>query len=246
MTTIVNGTTGLTFPDGVTQSSGIAAPGASGNVLTSNGTTWTSAAAVVGLGGMQAFTTAGSGQTFTIPAGVTKVKVTVTGGGGGGGLYGGCSSACGGGAGGTAIKFLSGLTAGNTITVTVGAAGTSPTVDSVAGGTGGTSSIASGTQTITTVSATGGIGGFSSNAGGVSAGNGNGGTASSGDINIKGGGAPQLSPTGGGGASYWGGGGFATSAGSQTPNLAYGAGGGTSTISTIASPGAAGIVVFEW
>ena len=42
---IINGTSGATFPDGVTQASGVPAPGTSGNVLTSNGTIWTSAAA---------------------------------------------------------------------------------------------------------------------------------------------------------------------------------------------------------
>jgi hypothetical protein len=58
MTIILNGTTGVTFPNGVTMSDGTSAPvtaaqggtglssvGTAGNVLTSNGTTWTSAAA---------------------------------------------------------------------------------------------------------------------------------------------------------------------------------------------------------
>ena len=57
------------------------APGTSGNVLTSNGTTWTSATPATSLPGVlgQAFTSSG---TFTIPSGVTAVKVTVVGGGG--------------------------------------------------------------------------------------------------------------------------------------------------------------------
>jgi hypothetical protein len=60
------------------------APGTSGNVLTSNGTTWTSAAVASSYVGpnFQAFTASG---TFTVPAGITKVAVTVIGGGGGGG-----------------------------------------------------------------------------------------------------------------------------------------------------------------
>lgn len=58
MTIILNGTTGVTFPNGVTMSDGTSAPvtaaqggtglnavGTSGNVLTSNGTTWVSQAA---------------------------------------------------------------------------------------------------------------------------------------------------------------------------------------------------------
>ena len=57
------------------------APGTSGNVLTSNGTNWTSQAAAAGGGDyiMQVFTTPG---TWTKPAGLKAVKVTVVGGGG--------------------------------------------------------------------------------------------------------------------------------------------------------------------
>ena len=59
---------------------GVASPGTSGNVLTSTGSSWTSAApAASGFPGVlgQAFTSSG---TFTIPAGVTALKVTVVGG----------------------------------------------------------------------------------------------------------------------------------------------------------------------
>jgi hypothetical protein len=56
------------------------APGNSGNTLISNGTTWVSAAGFVGHQG-QLFTSSG---TFTVPEGITKVKVSLTGGGGGG------------------------------------------------------------------------------------------------------------------------------------------------------------------
>jgi len=44
MAMAINGTTGVTYPDGTTQAYGMPAPGTSGNVLTSNGTAWTSAA----------------------------------------------------------------------------------------------------------------------------------------------------------------------------------------------------------
>ena len=44
MSVIINGTAGVTFPDSVLQTSGVPSPGANGNVLTSNGTIWTSAA----------------------------------------------------------------------------------------------------------------------------------------------------------------------------------------------------------
>jgi hypothetical protein len=55
------------------------APGSSGNVLTSNGTTWTSAAASGGQFQTQLFTAPG---TWTKPASCTQVRVTVIGGGG--------------------------------------------------------------------------------------------------------------------------------------------------------------------
>lgn len=160
--------TGLPLTTGVTGTlpaanggTGLTAAGTSGNVLTSNGTTWTSATPAAGYVGPngQVFTTSG---TFTIPTGVTAIKVQVVGAGGGGGgsSSNNCSGGCGGGGGGGAVarQWFTGLTPSNTLTVTIGAAGTAGGAGS-AGGTGGTSSIASGTQTITTTSAAGGVGG---------------------------------------------------------------------------------------
>lgn len=143
---------------------GLSSPGASGNVLQSNGTGFvsTNVAFWPGMRG-QAFTSSG---TFTIPSGITALKVTVVGGGGGSGAgvkningwTGGYSG--GGGAGGVAIKYLTGLTPGNTLSITVGLGGTPGmgSANPTAGGIGGTSTIASGTQTITTVYAYGGLG----------------------------------------------------------------------------------------
>lgn len=224
----------------------VVAPGASGNLLTSNGTTWTSAApasSFVGFRG-QAFTSNG---TFTIPTGITAVKVTVVGGGGSGGaghfncfcgsaiVYGGG----GGGGGGTAISFFTGLTPGNTISVTVG-------------GAGGNSSVSSGTQSITT--ATGNAGSAGSAANSNFAGNsGAGGSASGGTINITGGGggSGDKDRTGGlGGNSFLGGtsrevytqaNGQAGVAGSL-----YGGGGGGGAGTGGGASGAQGIVIFEW
>ena len=105
----------------------------------------------------QVFTSSG---TFTIPA--TKVKVTVIGAGGGAVNSGAYSGA---GAGGTAIKWLSGLTVGATLTVTIGTGGS-------AGASGGSSTVTSGTQTISTIT-----GGGGSTGGAYYAGN-NGGSAS--------------------------------------------------------------------
>jgi len=130
--------------------------------------------------------------TFTIPTGKTVIKATIVGGGGGsGGVYwsDGSSNGISGGGGGAAVKYLTGLTPGNTLTVTVGNGGTAGTgVDGSAGpgGVGGTSSVASGTQSITTVSATGGAGGYAvNNAGAVFWVLG--GSGSNGDYNLTGG-----------------------------------------------------------
>lgn len=112
--------------------------------------------------------------TFTVPTGVTAVKVTVIGGGGGGGntVSGWTTGQGGGGGGGVAIEYLTGLTPGAAIAVTVGSGGSG-------GAAGGTSSFGA------YCSATGGSAGSASssllNAGG------SGGTGSGGDINLVGG-----------------------------------------------------------
>jgi hypothetical protein len=68
MSFIIDGTSGETFPNGSTQTVGIAAPGTSGNILTSNGTAWTSAAPAAS-GGMTLLgtltTTSGTTQTLS-------------------------------------------------------------------------------------------------------------------------------------------------------------------------------------
>ena len=222
------------------------APGTNGNVLTSNGTDWVSQAPAAGGGatgiGATVFTSSG---TFTIPSGVTAVKATIVGGGGGGGRGNG-QSAGGGGGGGAAIKYLTSLTAGNTISVTVGGAGTGRTGSAGTGTTGGTSSIASGTQSITTVSATGGSGGSGSNlASGATPGNG--GVGSSGDANINGcGGVYGFSNStdnayfgGIGGNSILGG-------GAVTTGTNYGGGGGGGASGNDGYNGGGGIVIFEY
>jgi len=238
-----NGTSAPTF----------VAPSTNGNVLTSNGTTWTSAAAPQpGLGGITVFTSNG---TFTIPSGKTVVKVTVIGAGGGGGY---ALSGSGGGGGGFAMKYLTGLTPGNTLTITVGTGG------ATSGGTGGSSSVASGTQTITTLTSTGGSGGSGLNAS-SSAWGGAGGTGSNGDINIAG-------TVGGNGALFLGcsgydvivqgGGGSAALYGPGQPSwiggtftlptnyasVGYGGGGmsGSNAFPIASRAGAGGIVIFEY
>lgn len=194
----------------------------------------------------QVFTSTG---TFTIPADVTAVKVTVVGGGGGGGgaQADGFAAGCGGG-GGAAIKYLTGLTPSGTLAVTVGAGGAGGAYNGTAT-TGGTSSVASGTQSITTVSATGGAGGGGSAVSGIAGGLG--GLGSSGDLNIAGGGGSAgnaSSGAGAGGSSIFGGGASGRFAGATNAGRAYGGGGAGSSGNTSASggAGAAGVVVFEW
>jgi hypothetical protein len=149
---------------------GVNAAGTTGNVLTSNGTAWVSQAAAAGGGDyiMLAYT---SPATWTKPAGLKAVKVTVIGAGGNGGS--GNITPCvnygaNGGGGGGAILYLDAPAVPGPITVTVG---TAPSKTSSFG---------------PLVSATGGTNG--SNAGPVPAPIGPyaGGTGSGGTVNIPG------------------------------------------------------------
>jgi hypothetical protein len=193
---------------------------------------------------LQKFTSSG---TFTIPANITSTKVTVVGGGGAGGGSTAANNGGGGGSGSIAIKYLSGLTPGNTLTVTVGAGGTG--ISAATGNVGSASSISSGTQTISTVSAPGGGGGFQIAA--QSPGGAGGVVATGGDIN--GGGASGTNSTGavsgGGGPTFLGGPGNPASGGPGNAALANtGSGGGGAGVgaSTAGGAGGSGIVIFEW
>ena len=214
---------------------GTVSSGTSGQFLTSGGpaagVSWTTAAGYVGPNAT-VFTSPG---TFTIPSTTTQIKVTVVGGGGSGGTR-GPGAATGGGAGGAAIKWLTGLTSGNTLAVTIGAGGTAVSGDTN-GNTGGTSSVASGTQPITTISATGGAGGITAFGNG-----GSGGLGSNGTLNLSGGvgtGNNASVVSGAGGNSIFGGGGNGGAAG--TANSGGGSGGGVT-----GTAGAAGVVIVEY
>ena len=185
--TLTVNSTAATITGAATFSNTLTLP-ASGIKFSDNSTLTT--APLSGFSNMQVFTANG---TFTVPAGVTKVKVTVVGGGGGGGgstsSYGGYGG--GGGGGGSAIKIISGLTPAGTVSVTVGAGGAASSGG--AGGAGGTSSFGA------YCSSTGGGGGVA-NYGDT----GLGGSGSSGDLNIVGGSGGG----GGGGTVSFGGSSF--------------------------------------
>jgi hypothetical protein len=203
--------------------------------------------------GISVFTSSG---TFTVPVGVGRVKVTVVGGGASGGSMGttGGWTGSGGGAGGAAIKYVSGLTPGNTVVVTVGQGGASPagsttTPGGLNGNPGGTSSFGA------FCSATGGKAGVGAT-GGNPYGIGDGGLGSGGDLNFEGGagidaqGNGTVPAGGGGGNSIFGGAGRAATArvASEQDGGAYGAGGGAaySAPSLMGGAGAGGVVIIEW
>ena len=162
------------------------APGTSGNVLTSNGSAWASQAIAAGGDYVAQFYT--SPATWTKPASVKAVKVTVIGGGGGGGGARGdpdnASNAGGGGGGGTAIEYLDAPAIPGPVSITVGS-----------GGAGGP---APGQQNSTTSGSGGGtssFGPFCSATGGSGSsgtGNGAGGNGSGGNINALGAGEAQV------------------------------------------------------
>lgn len=148
------------------------------NITFSSGTTYNGSAALtinsatVLAKNTQVFTT-GTAATYTAPANTQWVKITVVGPGGTGGAS-ATGRATGGGGGAVAIKWLS-ITAGQTLTYTVGTA------------SGTASTVSSGTLTITTITANSGTNGTSTAyATSITAG-GAGGTATGGDVNITGG-----------------------------------------------------------
>jgi hypothetical protein len=189
----------------------------------------------------QAFTS-GTAATYTAPANTQWVKVTVVGpGGNGAGATG--ARATGGGGGAVAIKGLA-MTAGQTLTYTVGATGTASTVSS-------------GTLTISTITANSGSNGTTTTyAASVTTGPA-GGAATGGDVNITGGlgGNSYGSSTAvafnfsgkGGDCPGFGSGGAAVGCVATTGLVGqgYGAGAGGSLGSATTAAGSGGIIIFE-
>lgn len=105
-----------------TSSFGTVAPGTAGNLLTSNGTAWTSAVAPPSGINMELFTANG---TWTPPTGITKAIVWVW--GGGGGAYSSGSGAIAyGGQGGACCVFITGITGAIAVTVGTGGGNSNP------------------------------------------------------------------------------------------------------------------------
>jgi hypothetical protein len=216
-----------------------------GEVVTWSGTAWTSAA---GAGGaLQTYTVATTPGTWTKPASIKGIKVTVVGGGGNGGAVGGPAGTgtpiqgAGGGGGGAAIRIYPAPSLPGPQPYTVG-------------GASGTSSF--GVAPVTVISATGGVSMPGSGSGGT------GGIGSNGTANIGGsGGGVGLNALGAGsgigGSSIFGGGGAGVIATTSpaplagNPGRAYGGGGSGGSKNAVASggasgsSGAAGVVIIE-
>lgn len=207
--------------------------------------TWATVTSLPGAQG-QVFTSSG---TFTIPTGITAIKVTTQGGGGGGGgaNHGNCGNqgtGGNGGGGGCAIKFLTSLTPGNTLAVTVGGGGNSNAA-------GGNSTVASGTQSITTIQGTGGSGGNSGND--TTGTSGAGGGTSGGDASMPGSAFDRpWAPIGGASVFGRGGRGLVNYSGNTNgqAGTAYGGGGSGAQANGPGSgsggAGGAGVVIIEW
>lgn len=213
----------------------------------SNGTTWDSISATGSSVNLTVYTSSG---TFTVPAGITKIKVTnVGGGGGGGGSSGsGANVASGGGGGATSVKVLTVVPAA-AHTVTIGAAGAAGTSGGGTGGTGGDTTFGTGPL----LTGKGGVGGV--DGAGSSIAGGAGGATSSADYSVSGengkpgfiAAAASTSLSGAGGHSLYGFGGnavFSNSAGQV--GKGYGAGGGGAFRSNAGGAGTAGLCLVEW
>ena len=210
--------------------------GSSGNVLTTDGLgalTWGAIAA----GFTDAHVDVSSGsEVYSVPTGVTKLLIFITGGGGGGGTgNSGLTNASGGGAAGTVMARVN-VVATDTITLEIGAGGATGTV-------GGDSSFthSTGTGSFDAITAPGGKPGRTNDATlpatAPTVGSSNAGLA------IKGGdGIGPTSSGQNGGASFWGGGGAGGIANVSTPKagFTFGAGGGGGSYQAAQLTGGAG------
>lgn len=210
-------------------------------------------------GGLQRFTASG---TFVVPDGVSLVYVSGAGGGGGGGGGAGSSNGDysggggGGGAGRSTVKQAIAVTPGQSIPVTIGAAGTAGS-GSIFSATGGGSGSATTFGSLLTLAGGAGGGGGNASTGGGGAGGAPGGQwggdaqiANTGGNGGNGGGGP-FGTAGGGGRAGQGSG--AVAAGTAAFGYGVGGAGGGGNYSTVAGrsgaagmPGMPGILIIEW
>jgi len=245
----------------------VVSPGTSGNVLTSNGTTWQSSAPTSTGVNVQTFTSSGTWTKPSLAAG-SRVLIQAWGGGGSGGRAN--ANMGGGGGGGYNERWLTLSQMGATETVTIGAGGAAKTTNG-AGNDGGNTSVGSlitaygGGGSIAATNQGGGGGGqlsaasssggtnpgkpwylFNTDGGGGNAYLGTGGAGSSaGNAGVEafnhGGGGGAGGGINAGGASVWGGGGGG--GGNTTTNVgsggvsSFGGNGSAGTQSTAASAG---------
>jgi hypothetical protein len=212
------------------------AGGAASFVYRLANTTWFAQVNTTGLGlssGSPVLNVYASPGTWTKPATVKGISVTVVGGGGAGGTTSPGTPVLrgsGGGGGGTSIKVYPAPSLPGPQPYTVGAAASSSSF---------------GVAPATVISATGGGAGGNSTSGGA------GGVGSNGDANIGGGGGmggnQPGGPGGAGGPSYLGGGGFGAWAAAAGAGRSYGGGGGGASgpTSPAGGAGAAGVVIVE-
>jgi hypothetical protein len=202
----------------------VVAPGTTGNILTSNGTTWTSAAPAISFVGFRGQVYTSGTNTFTIPSGITALKITVVGGGGSG-------------AGDNSCAFVDG-NSGSTSSVSSGTQ-TISTI-SATGGSGATSSSL----------ISGGLG----SGGDLNGRGGRGGGGTTGAVSIFSSttiGAASVLGAGGSGVSTGGAGGSAIKfltglTPGNTLSATVGAGGAQVGVTAIGYAGGAGVVLIEW
>jgi hypothetical protein len=236
------------------------APGTSGQVLSTGGTSgdpsWIAAPTGGGTGGLIARRIFTAGTTYTPTTGTNSVIVTVVGGGGAGGgvsVTNATQQAQGPGGGSGGVIQIRLTSAFSGVAITVGAAGAG-----LAGGAGG----AGGSSSFGSYTASGGTGGTNGSATGISGAlGGSGGGATGGDLNMPGGrgGVAGVIVHGGGASSGRGGNtplGYGSGGGEQITSLAgssgtgYGSGGGgalndASQVARAGGNGAAGLVIVD-
>lgn len=193
--------------------------------------------------GYRNFVAFGTATTWVVPANIDRARVTAVGGGAGAGSSGTSLAGGGGGSGGTGISVIGGLTPGEGISLSVGAAG----VGGTSGGNGAPGGSSSFGVYLTASGGQPGQGGATGQSGG------SGGSAFGASLNVGGGaggdGSSGLSRGGDGAASSMGGGGRAASApGAAQNGVAFGSGGGAGYFSAgvPGGNGQQGIVIVEW